>query len=110
MKVRYHSPARVDWHTESSADEKKRLERAILGAVSRAIENSAGDGAQIATTDFEAEANVGELFSSARYRPERVTYAVPSYDDGGKPHEVPVEPSTARHGAGTSPPATRDPD
>lgn len=110
MKVRYHSPARVDWHTELSADERARLERALLGAVRRAIESSAGGAAQTAITDFEAEANVGELFSSARYRPERGTYAVPSYDDGGEPREVPVEPSTARQAAGTSPPAARDTD
>jgi hypothetical protein len=71
MKVRFHSPASVNWRTELDGDEKSRLQRAIFGAIRQAIENSAGEATGTVIADFEVEASTAENFSSDHVHPDR---------------------------------------
>lgn len=95
MRSRYHIPARLQWQTEVNADERARLANAITAAIRRTVESAAGKSNGVVSGDFENSEALVDLFSSDRYRPDRYTYAIPSYDKGGNLQEVPVEHSPA---------------
>lgn len=94
VRTRYHIPTRFNWQNELSAVETTRLESAITAAIQRAVEGSANAASAIVSGNSENSEALAELFSSQRYRPGRDTYAIPSYDDGGRPQEVPIENAT----------------
>jgi hypothetical protein len=94
MRMRYHVPTHVQFQSEASEEEKVRLERALIDAIRRAVESASTASAEIVTGNGAgAQEDAREQFSSARYRSDRGTYAVPSYDDGGSSAEVSVEES-----------------
>lgn len=105
MRRRYHLPALIDCRAEIGADEKARLQRAVSDAIRRAVESSSSGEQEIVAANSELQEKASELFSFADYSADRETYAVPSYDDGGRPHEVPVKSSPANNKAGQSMPA-----
>lgn len=80
---------------ELGADEKARLQRAILEALRRGIAGSVGEMPEIVVADFDLPENASEFFSSSRYHAERDTYAVPSYQEVGAPKEIPVQQTTS---------------
>jgi hypothetical protein len=92
MRKRYHIPARLRWKTEPTTEENARLHRAITAAIRRSVEGLTGETPEIVVVDFEAPTR--ERFSMGRYRPDRDTYAVPSYQNHGEPTEAPVEEIT----------------
>jgi hypothetical protein len=96
MKARYFLPSRVQCPEELGANEKARLERTILEALRRGIAAAAGEMPEIVVADFELPKDARETFSSGRYHPDRDTYAVPSYQEGGAPKEIPVEQKALR--------------
>jgi hypothetical protein len=96
MRSRYYLPSRVQCLDDLSADEKARLERSILEALRRAIVGAAGEMPEIVVADFALPETASEFFSSGRSHPDRDTYAVPSYQEGGAPKEIPVEQKTLR--------------
>jgi hypothetical protein len=89
MRRRYELPQRVEWRGDTP-DDGARLERTILQAVRRAVamanHDDDDDGPSFAGGD------VSEPFNASRLRVERSTYLLPSYDDQGAPHPVPVDP------------------
>jgi hypothetical protein len=95
MKTRYYLPSRVKCPDDLSADEKARLERSILEALRRGIAAAAGEMPEITVADFALPETASEFFSSSRYHADRDTYAVPSYQEGGAPVELPVERITS---------------
>jgi hypothetical protein len=96
MKSRYYLPSRVQCPEELSADEKARLERTILEALRRGIAAAAGEMPEILVADPEIPQDAREFFSPSRYHADRDTYAVPSYQEGGAPREIPVEQKALR--------------
>ncbi|HKO43864.1 MAG TPA: hypothetical protein VJU84_11360 [Pyrinomonadaceae bacterium] len=102
MTVRYHIPASFILRNELSSDEAARLQNVVTEAIRRAVAASASSASAIITEAEEREDSV-ELFSSERDRPDRDAYAIPSYDDEGRPREVPVERSPVEAQAETVP-------
>ncbi len=94
MKRHYHIPARVRFQATVSEEDQARLQRVVLSAVRRAVELSAAETPEIVVADFATPEETRERFSAANYRPNRRTYAVPSFQEGGAPTEVPVEQIT----------------
>lgn len=105
MRRRYHLPASIHCRADIGADERARLQRALSDAVRRAVESSSSGAPEIVAAGFEVQGEAREPFSFGRYHSDRETYAVPSYDDGGRPHEVPVKSAPASDKAGDAPSA-----
>ena len=84
----------MQWTAKPVAEERARLQRVITSAIRRAVENSTDGTSDIINADFEVSDDASERFPMGRYHPDRDTYVVPSYQDGGAPTEVPVEEIT----------------
>jgi hypothetical protein len=91
MKKQYHLPTQIIWNIEPNAEESIRLQQAVIVAIRRAVETHNQTAAEIVFTDLTAQKNVSERFAPSRYRSDRQTYGVPSYDKGGALTEVSVE-------------------
>jgi hypothetical protein len=103
MTIRYHIPVRFHWRSEVDADEKPRLQNSINDAIRRAVESAASASRGIISNDFDSSEDLVDLFSSERHRADRDAYAIPSYDDGGRLLEVPLEQTAAAADAQTAP-------
>jgi hypothetical protein len=88
---KYHIPTRVAWLTEITDDRAARLERTLLDAIRRAVASATSEDAAITAGTRQDDGPLRELYASERFRPERGTYAVPTYDNGGEAIEIPVE-------------------
>jgi hypothetical protein len=79
MKARYHIPVHTTWQVELPSEERRRLERAIVIAIERAVKSKAQQGSEIVATEIQGQGNTSERFQSSRFRPDAGTYAIPSY-------------------------------
>lgn len=69
MKIRYHIPNSANWEDGPSADEKARLERAIIIAIERAVRSRAQKGSEIAAAEIPSTAT-REIAKNNRGRPD----------------------------------------
>jgi hypothetical protein len=88
---RYQLPERIVWRGEIAEDAKPRLERAVMTALRRAIESAGAEASEITTTAPTHRRPAEEPFDPARHSPATGTYAVPSYDEAGRPTPIPVQ-------------------
>ncbi|MCP4259944.1 MAG: hypothetical protein GY774_20885 [Planctomycetes bacterium] len=93
MRIRYHIPTYMQFQGEASENEKARLEQALIAAIRRAVEGAATGSAEMVTADEAGiQEDTREHFSLTRYFPDRNTYTIPSFQQGGPPTEdLPVE-------------------
>lgn len=91
MQNRYCLPSTLTWQGETHGLERAQLQRVILSAIGRAVEISAGKGAEMVAITPEIQTEVRESFAASRYRSDRDTYAIPSFNGGGAATEVPIE-------------------
>jgi hypothetical protein len=88
MSARYHVPPTVRFRTEPSAEQRARIERAVLEAIRGAVEDAAGHSAEVVTGTAPLPVAVAERFASARRT--RDAYRVPSYQQAGSEEEIPL--------------------
>jgi hypothetical protein len=98
MRRRYHLASNIYFGSEVSSDDRTGLEPAIIAAIRRAVESAASASRGTVFDDLESSEASLEVFSAERYQSSRDTYAIPSYDEGGRLHELPVEESHEKGG------------
>ena len=69
MKVCYHIPNCANWEDVPFADEKARLERAIIVAIERAVRSQAQKDSEIAAAEIPSTAT-GEIDTNNSGRPD----------------------------------------
>jgi hypothetical protein len=89
VKRTYYLPTRIDCPAELAADERARLERAVLRAVERAVAAVAAPDAEVARAAPPRQ-DFREIFDPARHHPQSGTYSIPSYQKQGEPEDVVV--------------------
>jgi hypothetical protein len=102
MRRTYQLPTQIAWPDELSSDVRARLQSVIQVAIRQVIDSVAGRTAQLLTFAEQPDQVVGERFSSYRRHAEDATYAIPSYQDGGAPVQIPLH-ETGDAGIGESP-------
>jgi hypothetical protein len=83
VTVLLHPPAGVTFEGEVSEEDRRRISKAIGGAVRRALENAAAGSRSRLAQRLEDE--VSEVIDPNRVDRERGLYQVPSYQDEGQP-------------------------
>ncbi|MCB0176440.1 MAG: hypothetical protein KDJ97_38435, partial [Anaerolineae bacterium] len=91
MRNIYNLPTKINFPESLPSDVRLRLQTVILDSIRRVAEQSAGDDAQFVAESPARVEPVRERFTAHRLNPERVTYAIPSYDNGGAPTNVPLK-------------------
>src|SRR5258708_5304079 len=100
MRYHYHLPISIIFPDEISGEIRLRLQTIVVASIRRVAEQTANDAQIVAESSGSAEP-VREQFTAQRLNPERTAHAVPGYDDGGEPTDVPVKQAG---GASVAPP------
>src|SRR5438105_5442067 len=91
MITRFHLPSQIEVPEAVASEDRDRLQRMVLTTIRAAIERTAADSAQMVVDAPGSAEQPRERFSPTRLTKDRSTYAIPSYDDGGAPSDVPIK-------------------
>lgn len=87
---RFYLPAQITDPESLPSEVRQRLQTVILASIRRVAEQTSS-GAQLVAASPDRVQPVRERFTAHRLNPEQPTYAIPSYDNGGTPIDVPVK-------------------
>ena len=87
---RFYLPAQIVYPENLPSDLRLRLETVIVASICRVAEQTTS-GAQIVAASPGSAEQARERFTSQRLNPDQAAYAIPSYDDGGAPTDVPIK-------------------
>ena len=94
MRNIYHLPNPITFPEGLTSDQRLRLQSVIVASI-RSVAQARAHHANLADTEASDEQAVREYFTAHRLNPDRAAYAIPSYDGGGAPKDIPLKQTNA---------------